>query len=139
MNELQDLLKKEGIELLYKYKGQTNEKQGISFQVGKYKFKGSEIDRKYSLVNLEKAISAQQKLKMERVLQQVRSASFTKTPLKINRYKYESSFEAFTKPSGKEFDRTIRLILQPTFTSDSISPELLREARKKRKRKRISR
>lgn len=139
LDELKGLLQKEGIELLYKYKGQTNEKQGISFQLGKYKFKGSEIDRKYSLVNLEKVISVQQKLKIESVFQQVRSPSLTKTPLKINRYKYESSFEAFTKPLGKEFDRTIRLILQPTFTSDSISPELLREARKKRKRKRISR
>ena len=111
----------------------------MSFQLGKYTFKGSEIDRKYSLANLEKAISVTQKLNMERLSQQSRPTSLSHTPLKINRYKYESSFEAFAKTMEKEFDRMIRLTLQPTFTSDSISPELLREARKKRKRKRISR
>ncbi|GAC1419612.1 MAG: hypothetical protein NVS1B13_06560 [Flavisolibacter sp.] len=34
------------------YKGQTHEKQGVSFKLGEYKFKGSEIDRNYSYEKL---------------------------------------------------------------------------------------
>ena len=41
-------------------KAGTNEKQGISFKVGEYKFKGSEIDRNFSIRNLQNAINQQQ-------------------------------------------------------------------------------
>ena len=60
LDELKEKLKQENIETLYKYKGQTNELQGISFAIGKYKFKGSEIDRKFSIRNLQKIIRQQQ-------------------------------------------------------------------------------
>jgi|ERR1035437_1425089 hypothetical protein len=62
LEDLKNLLVKENIETLYKFKGQTNELQGISFNIGNYKFKGSEIDRKFSLKNLERIIHQQQKL-----------------------------------------------------------------------------
>lgn len=51
---------KQNIETLYKYKGQTKELQGISFKIGEYKYKGSEIDRKFSVKNLDKEIYRQQ-------------------------------------------------------------------------------
>ncbi|RBQ56519.1 relaxase family protein, partial [Burkholderia contaminans] len=44
LNELKQVLAKQGISMLYKYKSGTNEIQGISFSKGEYKFKGSEID-----------------------------------------------------------------------------------------------
>ena len=47
-NQFRDILKKSGIELKFKYKGQSNEIQGISFAKGDYSFKGSEIDRQFS-------------------------------------------------------------------------------------------
>lgn len=50
--EFQLLLR--GIETKYKYKGQTKEKQGISFKKGRLSFKGSEISREFSLGNLQK-------------------------------------------------------------------------------------
>jgi hypothetical protein len=53
---LQDLEKRliaQGIPT--QYKGQTQELQGISFRIGKDRFKGSQIDRKFSLGNLPKA------------------------------------------------------------------------------------
>jgi hypothetical protein len=34
--------------------------QGISFKIGKYKYKGSEIDRNFSIKNLQKTIHQQQ-------------------------------------------------------------------------------
>jgi hypothetical protein len=61
LEELKEKLKQKNIETVYKYKGQTKELQGISFAIGKYKFKGSEIDRKFSVGNLQKIIQQQEK------------------------------------------------------------------------------
>jgi Relaxase/Mobilisation nuclease domain len=59
IDDLKEKLSRENIETLYKYKGQTTELQGISFKFGNYKYKGSEIDRKFSISNLEKTLQQQ--------------------------------------------------------------------------------
>ena len=51
----------QGIHTQYKYKGQTQELQGISFRIGEDRFKGSQIDRQFSLGNLQKILAAQRK------------------------------------------------------------------------------
>jgi hypothetical protein len=61
MAELKQELLKQGIGMQFKYKSGTLEKQGISFSKGKYKFKGSEIDRSLSYGKLSKQIEQQQK------------------------------------------------------------------------------
>jgi len=61
LNELKQVLTKQGIGTLYKYKSGTNEIQGISFSKGEYKFKGSEIDRSLSYAKLSQAIEQQAK------------------------------------------------------------------------------
>lgn len=65
MQELESRLLKQGIETQYKYKGHTNEKQGISFKIGDFCFKGSKVDRKFSFAGLQKALSQQQNIKQE--------------------------------------------------------------------------
>ncbi len=67
INELKQVLAKQGIVTHFKYKGGSNEVQGISFSKGKYKFKGSEIDRSLSYAKLNQAIE-QQQTKPERSL-----------------------------------------------------------------------
>jgi len=52
-NQFRDLLAKEKIQLKFKYKGQSNEVQGISFTKGDYSFKGSEIDRQFSYSKID--------------------------------------------------------------------------------------
>ncbi|CAN5494181.1 hypothetical protein BH09BAC6_BH09BAC6_34030 [soil metagenome] len=59
MVQLKHELAKQGIGMQYKYKSGTLEIQGISFSKGKYKFKGSEIDRSLSYGKLSKAIQEQ--------------------------------------------------------------------------------
>ncbi|NCI45018.1 relaxase/mobilization nuclease domain-containing protein [Sediminibacterium soli] len=54
--ELKARLEKEKIGMVYKYKGKTNEVQGISFVKGDYKYKGSEIDRSFSYGNIIKQL-----------------------------------------------------------------------------------
>ncbi len=57
MDELQMVLAKQGITMQFKYKGSTQEVQGISFSKGGYQFKGSEIDRSLSYGKISKSIN----------------------------------------------------------------------------------
>ena len=59
--DLEKRLIAQGIHTQYKYKGQTQELQGISFRIGEDRFKGSQIDRQFSLGNLQKTLAAQRK------------------------------------------------------------------------------
>ena len=52
--QLQERLAEKGITFQFKYKGQANEIQGVSFSKGEYTFKGSEIDRNFSFSKLDK-------------------------------------------------------------------------------------
>lgn len=55
-NDFEKLLKGKGVTLSYKYKGQTNEVQGISFTIDDVTFKGSEVDRNFSYLKLDKQL-----------------------------------------------------------------------------------
>lgn len=60
--DLARCLMSKGIHTQFKYKGETQELQGISFKIGNDCFKGSQIDRKFSIANLQKAlVSSRQK------------------------------------------------------------------------------
>lgn len=65
LDELKTGLEKHHIEMLYKFKGSTNEIQGVSFQMGYFKYKGSEIDRQFSYSNLKKSIARNWTLKQQ--------------------------------------------------------------------------
>ena len=53
----EEALKQKGISIDHKYKGQTDEIQGISFKKGEHSFKGSEIDRKFSYSKLDMVLN----------------------------------------------------------------------------------
>jgi hypothetical protein len=65
---LEDLayrLKRKDIDTIIKYKsGSTTERQGISFQLGKHVFKGSKVDRSYSLGRLEQKLLFHRQMRM---------------------------------------------------------------------------
>ncbi|MBT2561357.1 relaxase/mobilization nuclease domain-containing protein [Pedobacter sp. ISL-68] len=67
MEELQKLLAKQGINILYKFKSGTQNVQGISFGKGEYQFKGSEIDRSLSYGKISKMIADRMQEKQEQV------------------------------------------------------------------------
>ncbi len=52
-NELKTELKKQGIETTFKYKGNTDEVQGVMFQKNGYTFNGSKIDRQFSYSKID--------------------------------------------------------------------------------------
>lgn len=65
--QLQRHLSKEGIQIRFKYRGQTSEVQGISFTKGEYSFKGSEIDRNFSYSKLNTQLNQNNQQQQESV------------------------------------------------------------------------
>lgn len=51
--ELTRALQKQGIETQFKYKGQSDEKQGVIFSKGEYSFNGSKVDRQFSYSKID--------------------------------------------------------------------------------------
>ena len=52
-NELTEALKKQGVTMNFKYKGNTDEVQGIRFEKNGYIFNGSKIDRQFSYSKID--------------------------------------------------------------------------------------
>jgi hypothetical protein len=74
INDLNQVLAKQGIVTHLKFKSGTTEVQGISFSKGEYKFKGSEIDRSLSYAKLNQAIEQQQVKPEKSLADQLREA-----------------------------------------------------------------
>ncbi len=64
IDELKTRLATREIELIFKYKSQTKEVQGLSFKKAAFKYKGSEIDREFSYRKLSKQLALQQSQKL---------------------------------------------------------------------------
>ncbi len=60
IQELRENLKAHNVILHSKFRSGTSELQGISFSLGEYKLKGSEVDRKFSYNNLTKLLAKDQ-------------------------------------------------------------------------------
>ena len=75
--DFEKLLKEKGIGIAYKYKGQTDEVQGISFTIDKTTFKGSDIDRSFSYSKLDKLLQekAQKQRKEQEQSQSINQSS----------------------------------------------------------------
>lgn len=74
INDLKQVLAKQGIVTHLKFKSGTTEVQGISFSKGEYKFKGSEIDRSLSYAKLNQVIEQQQDKPEKSLADQLREA-----------------------------------------------------------------
>lgn len=101
LDDLKVKLQKENIETLYKYKGQTNELQGISFRIGDYKYKGSEIDRHFSVKNLGRVLQQQQNIPWFNQIRQSLSKEDKSNQIDLqtdHRHKNESILEQLIKP-----------------------------------------
>lgn len=131
LDELNQRLKSLGIEMLYKYKGKTNEKQGVSFRLGEYCFKGSQIDRQFSLSNLEKAISLQHRQSLLQAYPEKPQAGFSGYDHTI----LEKS-KSLTKTITHEMHKTLELLLKQEQAFEQIPYVLSQEAKRKRQRQR---
>ncbi len=64
--QFEESLKQQGISIEYKYKGQTDEVQGISFRKGEHCFKGSDIDRNFSYSKLDAILNENRHVQEQR-------------------------------------------------------------------------
>ncbi len=55
-NVLVNNLKRQGVDVQFKYKGQTNEIQGVVFSMNGYRFNGSKVDRQFSYSKIDAAL-----------------------------------------------------------------------------------
>ena len=145
MDELEDRLQKLGIDVLYKFKGQTREKQGISFKMGNISFKGSQIDRKYSLVGLQKILDLQQKLfGTEKISPASNAGRVFKKPKQVQNpfqpAKMGSTYQALLNEAAETgMLKAIQILSQTRFTeagtggAGELSPEKKRKRKKKKR------
>lgn len=118
IEELKIRLEEAHIQLLYKYKGSSKEIQGVSFQKGVFKYKGSEIDRQLSFLNLTKLLAQntgfKQQQKHRSTLQSKRGSAARETS-EIYQWKNKNLLEE---------------LLRPEELHDAVPYELIRRKRK---------
>ena len=61
-------LKKQGVEVRFKYKGKSNEIQGVIFSKNGYPFSGSKIDRQFSYFKIDATLNANRHVERQRVM-----------------------------------------------------------------------
>ncbi len=147
LEELEKRLLKHGITMQFKYKGQTQERQGVSFKIGNLCFKGSQVDRKFSYTGLTKTLELQQK---QILFQQKQPDKITLVNLKNEKNNSIIHKDRFKKNTGentislheqltKNLIKTFDNLLKPDNQSDQMPYELTQEEQLRRKRKRSQR
>jgi len=138
MGDLEKRLASRGIEVQYKYKGQTQERQGISFKMGNVCFKGSQVDRQYSLSNLQKTLDLQEQKMAEKAQRaDQRSPHFKKQRKSIPE---TGVTEQIPPPphqdvgKGQELSNLIGILMRPEEEHYSIPYELTQEAEVQRRK-----
>lgn len=133
MKQLQEQLLLQGIQTEYKYKGQTTEKQGVSFKIGEDCFKGSKIDRQFSLGNLEKKLEQNRKQALNY------SHSFPATPSNQKKQNQEptGNFGDNLRSQDKEsvLGSLIEKLTSPEENFGETPHELLKESKRKNKKR----
>jgi len=132
---LQDLdlrLMAQGIHTQYKYKGQTQELQGISFRIGKDRFRGSQIDRKFSLGNLQKALAA---MRQKRDITAWLAPKERKKAILIKSVTQQPSVPAPAPQQGQGLSLLILALLKPVETESGVPYEQTDAYRRKKKKK----
>lgn len=61
-------LEKQGVEMQFKYKGKSNEVQGVIFSKNGYSFSGSKIDRRFSYSKIDEAMNANRHEEQQRIM-----------------------------------------------------------------------
>ena len=61
-------LKKQGVDIRFKYKGKSDEVQGVVFTMNGYSFSGSKIDRRFSYSKIDEAMNANRQEEQQRIM-----------------------------------------------------------------------
>jgi hypothetical protein len=134
LDELERSLQNQGIQIQYKYKGQTGERQGISFRIGNFCFKGSSIDRKFSYGYLQKGFGLLQGQKLTGERGGGTERKVTQLLSKREGRSHANPVKDLTKELGNISAKAMENLLRPEQSSESLPYELLNENRRKKKK-----
>jgi type IV secretory pathway VirD2 relaxase len=134
-NGLEVELKKRGITIAYKFRSGTQEVQGISFEKGNIKMKGSAIDRSLSFARIDAALNRNQQLQQyhaaREASQQLVAGRLRESGRQGPQAEYSHIFNI-----GKVI---LEVLLEPQFVAGPADPmgnaDIARRKRKKRKAK----
>lgn len=151
MEDLESRLQTLGIDTQYKYKGNTQEKQGVSFKIGNFCFKGSQVDRKFSLAGLLKALSQQhqqdvaqeEKQGVKTEMSPAQTGNPKQVLRKIMRQKNRAAQQGEGDSTGKgmaedlvnAMDKIVHDLLKPEDTHESMPYEFTYQGYLRRKKK----
>ena len=95
---MKSYLHNQDIDILFKYKSETQEIQGISFIKGKYSFKGSAIDRSFSYAKIDRQIKNNNSPAQKEVIkQELQKLSSTE---RIKQHSIASNFANYLNSMG---------------------------------------
>ena len=139
IDQLENNLKKHGVETIYKYKGQTHEKQGVSFKMGNYSYKGSKIDRKFSYLSLAKTLALQQSLEqkqrfIEKLNQPQINSGQAVEKEKIFKAQQQNDPD-INRQLGKGISDIWNAVVEPVKEETLVPQELLKKQKRKKQRK----
>jgi hypothetical protein len=129
LDQLAEQLQKQSIDILYKYKGKSQEIQGISFRMGEYSYKGSQVDRHFSFGNLNKILS--QQAEQSQNLQHEQNISGVSKKLTQSR---SLKLPGHATQLNRDINNAMRLLLKPENVNDETPYELTQKAKRKRYR-----
>lgn len=145
MEDLANRLQQRGIDTQFKYKGQTQEIQGVSFKTGNFSFKGSQVDRKFSFAGLQKTLAQGIKEEVENVLEQKEELGQTQNTKQVfrkihslskgNSQKFDPN--AAPKRAGeilKQMNKTLEDLLKTESTEENLPYELTQEGYRRKKK-----
>jgi len=131
IEDLEKRLQTKGIETQYKYKGQTTEKQGVSFKIGEDCFKGSQVDRKFSLANLQKAIEINLK---QRDALRAEVVSTHQAVEKITNVQQQLSLSNAVNKINQGIEKAVDILMKPEEAISQTPHELLKNKKRKKKK-----
>lgn len=120
-NRLIANLKSQGVEVCFKYKGQTNEIQGIVFTKNGFRFNGSKVDRRFSYSKIDVALN--------------RNRPEERVDLRQERYAPVQPNVSLDTPKGELYSGSLGLFAPPPNTDEQeqFGCDLKKKKKKQRK------
>ena len=129
--ELEAQLARQGVSIAYKFRSGTSEVQGISFEKGDVKMKGSAIDRSLSFAKIDSNLNRNQQV------QQYHAASVANQPSLASQLReaIRQSVQAEYRHSPDAGKGLLQILLEPQFVAAAPDPvgdaDIARRKRKK--------
>ena len=127
-SDLRKRLEKDGISITYKFKGSTDQKEGVIFSKDNLSFNGSKVDRQFSFSKLDAALNANAQKQSRPSIQQAPVAQPEKPQ--------HSGHSHSPSHSGDGFNLGGLLDITPGPAYDENEAEFNRQQRKKKKKSR---